>query len=782
MISNKISNLLKLFHFNLNYNTRIINKLQKTVVEPVHSLRTSEIKQLSNELLKDRALALRNNFASYNEQRLTIEALALVSEASYRTLGLDPFDVQLIGAIMLYKGKLIEMQTGEGKTLVAALAAFLLSLQGKGVHIATVNEYLVVRDYEQMQPMFDLLGTSCQYVIGISTKEQRQAAYKAHVTYSTSTEFGFDYLRDNLCLTLQDQVHNGLYNIIIDEADSNMLDEALTPLIISDPSTEYNDYLKIVDDAIRTLDTGDINVNIQESTAFLTDVGYRKIEDVLIKQGIIKNREDLYTTSSSILYYLHAAVKAHTLYQEGREYIVKDKQIQIISDKTGRTMQGRRWSDGLHQAIEMKERVRLQPDSFTSATITLQNFYKIYQKFSGMTGTAATDAVELKAIYNIDIVVIPTNKPCIRFNHPDVLFAGKQAKYQAVVEKVIQLRNKQQPILIGTTSIQDSEILSKLFQEHQINHQVLNAKFLREEANIIAQAGRLGTITIATNMAGRGTDIILGGNINNELAKTDNWLVKQQLISKHKQHAEQVVQAGGLMVIGTERNKVRRIDNQLIGRCGRQGDPGESQFFVSLEDNLIKHFTEQVNLDDSIKNSMEPIAMPWLSTMMLKAQNRVMRNNFNSRKALAKDGNLIESKRKIFIQYRQSILQQQHDIDSIIDELVSLTNKKDFQKPSTMFRDHKLERRTIVFTLTNGWKNLINNITAEKKALSLRSQCEQRDHYALLEKQINSLFNQFIQEYRSNTLEALTQLWTLSEQYHEVAESNNHNTHANNTQ
>ncbi|MBW1992078.1 MAG: preprotein translocase subunit SecA [Deltaproteobacteria bacterium] len=555
------------------------------------------------------------------------EAFAVAREAALRTIGLRPFDVQLIGAIVLHQGKIAEMKTGEGKTLVAVLPAYLNALTGEGVHIVTVNDYLAKRDTAWMGPIYQFLGLTVGTIVhGLSDEERRQA-YLADVTYGTNNEFGFDYLRDNMKFSLEEMVQREFNYAIVDEVDSILIDEARTPLIISGPAEESTDLYYILNRvALQLKKDRDYTVDEKARSVLITEEGVARAEKLL-------NIDNLYDPRHiEVLHHLNQALKAHNLFHRDDDYIVKDGQVIIVDEFTGRLMPGRRYSDGLHQALEAKEGVHIESENQTLATITFQNYFRMYKKLAGMTGTADTEAEEFKKIYNLDVVVIPTHKPMIRVDHPDVIYKSEAEKFRAVVEEIKECHRRGQPVLVGTTSIEKSEYLSRLLKREGIKHEVLNAKHHEKEAEIVAKAGQLGTVTIATNMAGRGTDIVLG---------------------------EGVVERGGLHIIGTERHEARRIDNQLRGRAGRQGDPGSSRFYLSLEDDLLRIFGS-----DRIKGLMgklgmdegQPIEARMVSNAIEKAQRRVESHNFEIRKHLLEYDNVMNKQREVIYAQRRQIL------------------------------------------------------------------------------------------------------------------------------
>ncbi len=616
------------------------------------------------------------------------EAFAAVREASKRTIGLRHYDVQLIGGIVLHQGKVAEMKTGEGKTLVATLPVYLNALAGKGVHVVTVNDYLAKRDAEWMGPIYNYLGITVGYLQNEMEKEDRKKAYSCDVTYGTNSEFGFDYLRDNMAFSLDEKVQRDLFYAIVDEADSILIDEARTPLIISGPSEENIDIYYIADSIVRKLKKDrDFTVDEKTKTAVLTDEGIKRVEDMVSKMVDVKNFNLFDPKFSDLLHGIIQSLRAHHLFKRDIDYVVADGKVVIVDEFTGRIMPGRRWSDGLHQAVEAKEKVKIEAENQTLATITLQNYFRLYEKLAGMTGTAETEAEELKEIYGLDVVVIPTNKPVIRIDHPDVIYKTQKAKFNAVVKEIEENYKKGRPVLVGTSSIETSEYLSSLLRKKRIPHQVLNAKYHEREAEIVAQAGRLKAVTIATNMAGRGTDILLGGNpdflAKKELKKrgiTPEKVGEEKYQEEYRKAFEKfkkitdeekkkVIELGGLYIIATERNEARRIDNQLRGRAGRQGDPGETRFFLSLEDNLLRLFGS-----DRIKKMMEimnvpddePITHKMVSKALENAQRRVEQQNFQIRKRLLEYDEVYNVQRKVIYEQRNQLLEGENFRDDIM--------------------------------------------------------------------------------------------------------------------
>ncbi len=614
------------------------------------------------------------------------EAFALVREASKRSLGMRHFDVQLIGGMVLNNGNIAEMRTGEGKTLVATLSAYLNALTGKGVHIITVNDYLAQRDADWMGSIYSFLGMTTGVITTGLDNEERKQAYAADITYGTNNEFGFDYLRDNMKFVKEDQVQRGLNYAIVDEVDSILIDEARTPLIISgsvdDRSDLYVSINKIIPSLVKQLvedGPGDFTLDEKTKQAYLTEEGHEKVEKLFLQSGIISAGQSLYDPINiPILHHLNAALRAHHLFQNDVDYIVKENEVVIVDEFTGRTMPGRRWSDGLHQAIEAKEGVPIQNENQTLATITYQNYFRLYDKLSGMTGTADTEAFEFQQIYGLEVVVIPTHMTMIRDDQSDMIFLTAKEKFAAIIEDIKECVEKGQPVLVGTASIEVSEYLSGLLKKENIKHQVLNAKFHQKEAEIIAQAGTSGTVTIATNMAGRGTDIVLGGNYEAEIKRLDNpdEETVEKITNDWKRRHQQVLDSGGLRIVGTERHESRRIDNQLRGRAGRQGDPGSSRFYLSLEDNLMRIFAS-----DKVASIMQKLGMEegeaiesgLVTKAIENAQRKVEAHNFDMRKHLLQYDDVANDQRKVIYEWRNDLLETEDieaDIQIMRDDII----------------------------------------------------------------------------------------------------------------
>jgi preprotein translocase subunit SecA len=659
-------------------NQRLVS--QYTAIAKKVNVFEAALQSLSDAELAAKTRQFRDQLAAGKTvDDLLPEAFAVVREASMRTLGLRHFDVQLIGGMVLHQGKIAEMRTGEGKTLVATLAAYLNALPGKGTHIVTVNEYLAQRDADWMGPIYRFLGMSVGVVKAGQTTEEKRAAYGADITYGTNNEFGFDYLRDNLAFRIEDRMQRGLEFAVVDEVDSILIDEARTPLIISGPAEESTElYLKI-NELVPRLKAqaeeegeGDYWADEKGKQVHLSDEGHEHVEDLFLGAGLLQEGQSLYDPSNiRLMHHLNAALRAHALYRRDVEYIVRNGEVIIVDEFTGRTMPGRRWSDGLHQAVEAKEGVRVREENQTVASITFQNYFRMYGKLAGMTGTADTEAFEFQSIYGLEVVVIPTHRPMIRDDAPDLVYLTQDDKYEAIIEDIRDCAKRKQPALVGTTSVETSEFLSGLLQKQGIEHAVLNAKQHDREAMIVAQAGRPGTITIATNMAGRGTDIVLGGSLKVELEQLGeaDAATRAAVETEWKKRHEEVVAAGGLHIIGTERHESRRIDNQLRGRSGRQGDPGSSRFYLSLEDNLMRIFGDPERtkrwLTTAGMKAGEVIESKMLSRQIERAQRKVEAYNFDLRKNLLEYDDVANDQRKVIYLQRTEIMGAEDISDSI---------------------------------------------------------------------------------------------------------------------
>ncbi len=650
-------------------NERQIRKLWKTV-ERINALEP-ELQQLSDDQLRART----DDFRARHEQgesldKLLPEAFATVREAANRVLGMRHFDVQLIGGMVLHSGRIAEMKTGEGKTLVATLAAYLNALSGRSVHVVTVNDYLARRDAEWMGQIYGFLGLSTGVVIPGMNHEDKQAAYASDIVYATNNELGFDYLRDNMAFRLEDRMQRDLSFAIVDEVDSILIDEARTPLIISGPAEQSSQHYEQINTLIPQLTKqeedegpGDFWLDEKSRQAYLTEEGHDRVEEMLLEAGMLQEGESLYDPRNiGLLHHINAALRAHHLYHRNDQYLIRDNQVIIVDEFTGRAMPGRRWSDGLHQAVEAKEGLPVQKENQTVASITFQNFFRLYEKLSGMTGTADTEAYEFQHIYGLEVAVIPTHRPMIREDGNDLVYLTQQEKINAIVEDIKANREAGRPILVGTASIDVSEVISESLKEAGIPHEVLNAKQHDREAPIIAKAGEPGAVTIATNMAGRGTDIVLGGNLDAELAELGEDASEEErekVRADWEERHRRVVEAGGLHVIGTERHESRRVDNQLRGRSGRQGDPGSTRFYLSLEDSLLRIFASE-----RVSNLMQRLGMQegeaiesgMVSRVIENAQRKVETHNFDIRKQLLEFDDVANDQRRVIYRQRQELM------------------------------------------------------------------------------------------------------------------------------
>ncbi len=649
-------------------NQRIVRGF-RGMIKTVASLEDRYAAMSDPELAAQTAQFRQRLAAGESLKKLQAEAFAVVRETGKRVLGMRHFDVQLIGGAVLHEGRIAEMRTGEGKTLVATLGAYLNALEGKGVHVVTVNDYLARRDAEWMGSIFRFLGLTVGVIASGQTQAEKREAYACDITYATNNELGFDYLRDNMAFSLDDKVQRGQHYAIIDEVDSILIDEARTPLIISGPTDDDPELYRKINAFIKQLvrqkgeeAEGDFFADEKTRQVHLSEAGHEKIEDLMRSNGLLADDESLYDGANIILmHHSNALLRAHHLYRKDVEYIVRDQEVVIIDEFTGRMMPGRRWSDGLHQAIEAKEGVKIRQENQTLASITFQNYFRLYDKLSGMTGTADTEAFEFQSIYGLEVVVIPTNRPMIRDDRGDQIFISAQEKYEAVIKDIIEANKKQQPVLVGTASIETSELLSAQLTKANIQHEVLNAKQHEREAEIVANAGRPGTVSIATNMAGRGTDIVLGGSLEAELAAIPEEDAARREVVKadwQKRH-DAVLASGGLLVIGSERHESRRIDNQLRGRSGRQGDPGATRFYLSLDDNLMRIFTPPRMRSMLQGLGMEPgeaIEHRWVTRAIENAQRKVEGHNFDIRKNLLEYDNVANDQRKAIYELRDELM------------------------------------------------------------------------------------------------------------------------------
>lgn len=673
-------------------NDRLLRQLQRSVAK-INAFE-AELEKLSDAQLQAKTPEFQKRIADGESlDKLLPEAFAVCREASKRVLGMRHYDVQMIGGMVLHLGKIAEMRTGEGKTLVGTLPVYLNALEGKGVHVVTVNDYLARRDSAWMGKLYNWLGLSVGVVYPGMNHADKHAAYAADITYGTNNEFGFDYLRDNMALSKDDRFQRGLHYAIVDEVDSILIDEARTPLIISGPADESPELYIKVNRIVPSLTRqekedgdGDYWVDEKGKQVHLSEAGQEHAEELLRKAGIIGDEESLYAGQNiSVVHHLNAALRAHAIYQRDVDYIVRDGEVVIVDEFTGRTLQGRRWSDGLHQAVEAKEGVPVQRENQTLASITFQNLFRMYKKLAGMTGTADTEAYEFQSIYGLEVIVIPTHRPAQRKDHSDQVFLNRNGKYRAVLAEIKSAHERGQPVLVGTTSIEVSEMLSQQLKAAGVHHEVLNAKQHEREANIIAQAGRPGAITIATNMAGRGTDIVLGGSLEAELAELSaqnngepvDEVTHKRLKAAWQERHDQVKAAGGLHIIGTERHESRRIDNQLRGRAGRQGDPGSSRFYLSLEDNLMRIFAadwvQKVMARMGLKED-DIIESPLVTKQIANAQRKVEAHNFDIRKNLLDFDDVNNDQRKVIYGQRDELLEAesvQENVDGIRGDVVA---------------------------------------------------------------------------------------------------------------
>ena len=656
-------------------NDRLLKQYRKTVAK-INELEAG-IQALDDAALQGKTAEFKQRIAEgASLDDILPEAFAVCREASRRVLGMRHFDVQLIGGMVLHYGKIAEMRTGEGKTLVATLPVYLNALSGKGVHVVTVNDYLAQRDAATMRPLYNFLGLEVGVIISDLDPFQRQTAYGADITYGTNNEFGFDYLRDNMVVNQYDKVQRELNFAVVDEVDSILIDEARTPLIISGQADDNVSLYKIMNQVPPQLfrqeteeGEGDYWVDEKNHSVLLSEAGHEHAEAILTRIGLLAEGDSLYAVSNiSLMHHLMAALRAHSLFHKDQHYVIQDGEIVIVDEFTGRLMSGRRWSDGLHQAIEAKEGVEIKRENQTLASITFQNYFRLYTKLAGMTGTADTEAFEFQSIYNLETVIIPTNRPIQRKDFNDQIFRSAEEKYEAVVKDIIECFNRGQPVLVGTTSIENSELVSTLLRQHGIPHNVLNAKEHQREALIVAQAGKVGAITVATNMAGRGTDIVLGGNVKHQAdaIRADESLSEEEKAAKisalengWQEEHDKVMEAGGLHIIGTERHESRRIDNQLRGRAGRQGDPGSSRFYLSFEDPLLRLFA--LDRAAAILNRLAPergvaIEAGMLTRQIEGAQRKVEGRNFDMRKQVLEYDDIANDQRKVIYFQRNDIL------------------------------------------------------------------------------------------------------------------------------
>ena len=649
-------------------NDRVLRRIKKTV-KKINALE-EDMQALDNDALRAKTQEFRDRYqAGESLDDLLPEAFAVVREGGVRAMGMRHFDVQLIGGVVLHEGNVAEMRTGEGKTLVATLPAYLNALSGNSVHLITVNDYLASRDAAWMGKLYNFLGLEVGVVKAGQSQEEKRTAYSADIVYGTNNEFGFDYLRDNMAFSMADKMQGQLAFAIVDEVDSILIDEARTPLIISGAAEDSSELYRKINKLIPKLsprsgeeaEDGDFVIDEKQRTVELTEDGHEQIETMLIDEGLLASDDSLYaSTNLGLLHHVNAALRAHNLFNRNVEYIVQNGQVVLIDEHTGRTMPGRRLSEGLHQAIEAKENVNIQAESQTMASTTFQNYFRLYDKLSGMTGTADTEAFEFRQIYGLECVVIPTNIPMKRKDMNDLVFMSKEEKLEAIVEETRRIIENKAPVLVGTASVETSEELSEYFKQAGIEHKVLNAKYHEQEAEIIAQAGRPGVVTIATNMAGRGTDIVLGGNLEAELAGLDDEAAQEAARAAWEERHQAVLDAGGLHIVGTERHESRRIDNQLRGRAGRQGDPGASRFYISLDDNLMRIFMgnmagimQKVGMERG-----EAIESGMVTNSIERAQHKVEGRNFDIRKQLLEYDDVANDQRQIIYSQRDQLLDE----------------------------------------------------------------------------------------------------------------------------
>ena len=721
----------------MNLITRALNKIFKTGnqkeldrIKPlIEAINNQEVnfKALKDEEFKEKTFLLKKNIQEGRKiDSIIPEAFALVRESAKRVLNERHYDVQLIGGIFLHEGKIAEMKTGEGKTLVSTLPAYLNALAGKGVHVVTVNDYLAKRDSEWMGKVFNFTGLSTGCITNELEDEERKKNYNCDITYATNNELGFDYLRDNMKYDLAEMVQRDHHYCIVDEVDSILIDESRTPLIISGRSEDKSNFYILANKFINKLQKTDYEIDEKNKNAILTDVGIDKIEKLAIHEGILKNNNFYDPENLNLVHHVNQALKANFLFNKDVDYIVRENKVQIIDEFTGRVLGGRRFSDGLHQSIEAKENVEIQEENQTLASITYQNYFRLYKKLSGMTGTALTEAEEFFDIYKLNVVAIPTNRPMIRKDYNDQIFRTEKEKYLAITNKIIECHSTGQPVLVGTTSIEKSEKISKNLNEKKIKHSVLNAKQHEKEAKIVAEAGKIGAITIATNMAGRGTDIQLGGN--KDFKDDDNQKNSEQILEEKNK----VKSLGGLFIIGTERHESRRIDNQLRGRSGRQGDPGSSIFYISLEDELMRIFGAN-SIDGMLKKlglkENESIDHPWINKAMERAQQRVEGRNFDIRKTLIKFDDVMNDQRQVIFSQRLKILKSTDIADtlkSFLDEVINdlLKVKKIYQTTN----DKNIFLSSI--------KNISGNVMSDDELINLASDDDNQ-----FKEKIQNLFN-----------------------------------------
>ena len=736
-------------------NDRLLNEYSKKITL-INELEP-QVKKLKDSDFKIKTKELKHRVKKGEKlEDLIVEVFAHAREASIRTLGMRHFDVQLMGGMALNDGKISEMRTGEGKTLVATLAVYLNSLTEDGVHVVTVNDYLAKRDAEWMGKLYNFLDLSVGVNLSRMDPKDKRAAYEADITYGTNNEFGFDYLRDNMVYSKEERVQRPLTYAVVDEVDCILIDEARTPLVISGQAEDKIDLYSKIDKVVPLLkrqekedSKGDFWVDEKANQVILSDIGHENTEVILVKLGILTKGSNLYDPNNiNLIHHVNSALKAHYIFIKDKEYVVKDKAITIIDEFTGRMMPGRRWSDGLHQAIEAKEGVEIQKENQTLASITFQNYFRMYKKLSGMTGTADTEAEEFSQIYGLETMVIPPHRPTIRLDQGDKIYRTNSERYNAVIEDIKNCHAKSQPVLVGTTSIENSEFISKILTKEKLPHQVLNAKHHEKEAHIITQAGQPGMITIATNMAGRGTDIVLGGNIEPEIDKLDKVKQKKKIKDMEdgwKKRHQEVIDAGGLHIVGTERHESRRIDNQLRGRAGRQGDPGSSSFYLALDDSLLRLFG-----GDRVSSIMDKLKLPegeaiehsMVTRSVESAQRKVEARNFDSRKQLLEYDDVPNNQRKVIYEQRNDIIDSsdiQQSVNQIRENVVVDTVYEyiPLESIEEMWDIKALEKRLkadyAIKINIKSWLKKEPNIAIEEIASRIKEQANK--NYRLKEKQ-----------------------------------------------
>ncbi len=697
-------------NFFTSHNQKTLNDYNKLLEKVNHE--EEYVKKLNDSDLKNNTKKFKEMLKEGDAlESLLPKAFANVREASIRTLSQRHYDVQIIGGIALHHGKIAEMKTGEGKTLVSTLAAYLNALSGKGVHVVTVNDYLAKRDSEWMGNIYNFLGLTVGYIYSGMPEIERKKAYESDITYGTNNEFGFDYLKDNMKFKKEEMNQKAFNYAIIDEVDSILIDEARTPLIISGPVEDNTDFYKTINGFVRGLAKENFDIDEKSKSINLNTFGIEFFENLLSKRNIIKDKNLYSPENINVLHFINQCLKAHFLFHKDKDYLVKDNQVIIVDEFTGRMMEGRRYSEGLHQAIEAKENVIIQNENQTLASITFQNYFRMYPKLAGMTGTAKTEAAEFSEIYSLDVLQIPTHKNMIRTDNNDEIYRTRDEKWDAICKEVLSAYNKGQPVLVGTTNIETSELISKKLRKFKINHQVLNARYHEKEANIIAQAGKPYAVTIATNMAGRGTDIQLGGNFEEQKNRD------QKYVEKLAYDKKRVMENGGLYVIGTERHESRRIDNQLRGRSGRQGDPGSSKFFISLEDDLMRIFGSE-RLDTMLKSlglkEGEAIIHPWISKAIEKAQSKVESKNFEIRKNLLKFDDVMNDQRNVVYSQRKDILETKNPYNFFL-EILEETIENILEFLTDEKKDDDVYKDEIKKEFKSSLGLLINNISSNDK-------------------------------------------------------------------